>query len=94
MSTNFSKNSQNYLIRLLYNSDTSCRKCEYVYKTNFGFMIEFTLIIRCKHSGNITDVKTKNMDKLVTKILRKTFTLLVKIISNGEHNFRQNKSNK
>ena len=88
MSTYLSKNSRNYLIRLLYNSDTSCKKGEYVYKTNFGFMIEFTLTIRCKHSGNITDVKTKNMYKLVTKILRKTYTSLVKIISNGENNFR------
>ena len=32
--------------------------------------------------------------KFVTKILRKTCSSLVKIISNGENNFTQNKYNK
>ena len=50
LSTYLGENSQNYLFRLKYNSDTSCRKGECVYKANFWYTIESTLIIRCKHS--------------------------------------------
>ena len=51
---------------------------------------ESTLIIRCTHSGYSIDVKTKNKYiNFVTKILRKTCSSLVKIISEGENNFTQ-----
>ena len=52
------------------------------------------MIIRCTQSGYSIDVKTKNAYKFVTKILRKTCSSLVKIISGGENNFTQNKYNK
>ena len=43
--------------------------------------------------GYNIDVKTKNI-KLVTKILMKTCSSLVKIISHGVNNFMQNKCNR
>ena len=46
----------NKLFRLKYNSDTSCRKGEYVHTANFWYKIESTLIIRCTHSGYSIDV--------------------------------------
>ena len=56
-----------YLLR--YNSDTLCRKGEYVYKTKFTYTIESNLIIPCRHtlisifiSRYSIDDKTKNIE--------------------------------
>ena len=70
-----------------------CGKGKYVYKTNIGFMIESTLIIRCTHSGYIVDVNQRTC-KLVIKILRKTYSSLVKMIFERVNNFMQNKCTK
>ena len=55
--------------------------------------IESTLIIRCKHSGYSIDVKTKNT-YICDQNSEETCSLFVKIISDGENSFTQNKYNK
>ena len=57
-----------------------------VHKANFWYKIESTLIIRYSHSGQLgINLRPK---------FRKTCSSLVKIISDGENNFTQNKYNK
>ena len=55
-----------------YNSDTSCRKGEYVYKTKFRNTIGSTLIIRCKHTSISMSISMYYIDDYIYPYYKKS----------------------